>query len=87
MLGGLDKWVGGFIGLGIFASVGAVVVAAVRDTQTSGTTAYNASDAALSGIGNLTTQFGSAGTIAGIAAIVLAAVLILGYFGFGGRNR
>jgi len=50
------------------------------------TVAYNSSQSSQDGVLNLTSQFDSAGTIAGIAAIVLAAMLILGYFGFGRRQ-
>lgn len=46
------------------------------------TAEYNATTNGLSGILNFTTQLGSAGTIAGLSVLVLAAVMILGYFGY-----
>ena len=87
MLGGVDKWVAGFLSLGIFAAIAAIVVGAVRDTQTVDSGAYNASNNALTAVGNVTTQFGTAGTLVGLGILALAAIVIVGYFGFGkGQN-
>jgi len=86
MLGGIDKWVAGFLSLGIFASIAAIVVGAVRDTQTTDSVSYNASNNALSAVSNVTTQFATAGTLVGLGILALAAIVIVGYFGFGGRR-
>jgi hypothetical protein len=86
MLGGVDKWVAGFLSLGIFAAIAAIVIGSVRDTQDLDTAAYNASNNALSAVGNLTTQFGTAGTLVGLGLLALAAIVIVGYFGFGKRE-
>ena len=81
------SWITTFLTVGIFASIAAVVIAAVRDTQASNSTAYVAANNSITAVGNLTTQLGTAGTIAGISVIVLAAVVILGYFGFRGQMQ
>ena len=86
MLGGIDKWVAGFLSLGIFASIAAIVVGAVRDTQTTDSVSYNASNNALSAVSNVTTQFATAGTLVGLGILALAAIVIVGYFGFGRRG-
>ena len=86
MLGGIDKWVAGFLSLGIFTAIAAIVVGAVRDTQTTDSTAYNASNNALSAVSNVTTQFATAGTLVGLGILALAAIVIVGYFGFGRRG-
>ena len=44
MLGGVDKWVAGFLSLGIFAAIAAIVIGEVRDTQTASSAAYKASN-------------------------------------------
>ena len=85
MLGGIDKWIYGFLGLGVFAAIGAIVISSVRDTQTSGTVAYSAANNSLTGVSNLTAQFGTAGTLAGLGVLALAAVVIMMYFR-GGRG-
>ena len=87
MLGGVDKWVAGFLSLGIFCTVAAVVIGAIRDTQVADSSAYNASNNALTAVGNITTQFGTAGTLVGLGILALAAIVIVGYFGFGGRSK
>ena len=86
MLGGVDKWVAGFLSLGIFAAIAAIVIGAVRDTQTAQSAAYNASNNALTAVGNLTAQFGTAGTLVGLGILALAAIVIVGYFGMGRRD-
>lgn len=43
---------------------------------------YNATQNGLIGVVNYTNQLSSAGTIAGLSILVLAAVMILGYFGW-----
>jgi len=86
MLGGVDKWVAGFLSLGIFAAIAAIVIGAVRDTQTTSSAAYNASNNALTAVGNLTAQFGTAGTLVGLGILALAAIVIVGYFGMGRRD-
>ena len=78
----LMGWIALFLGLAIFGGIAAVVAGAVRDTQTSGSSAYNASNNGLLAIVNFTSQLGSAGTIAGLSGLVLAAVVILGYLGY-----
>ena len=78
----LMGWIGLFLGLAIFGGIAAVVAKAVRDTQTANSAAYNASNNGLTAIVNFTSQLGSAGTIAGLSVLVLAAVVILGYFGY-----
>lgn len=79
---GLLGWIALFLAITIFGGVSAVVAGAVRDTQTANTAAYNASNNGLTAIVNFTSQLGSAGTIAGLAVLVAAAVMILGYFGW-----
>ena len=79
-LGGVDKWIAGFIGLGIFASLGAIVIASVRDTQTANSASYNASNNALTAVGNVTAQFGTAGTLVGLGVLALAALIVMSYF-------
>ena len=86
MLGGVDKWVAGFLSLGIFAAIAAIVIGAVRDTQTASSAAYNASNNALTAVGNLTTQFGTAGTLVGLGILALAAIMIMAYFRRGSKN-
>lgn len=79
---GLLGWIGLFLAITIFGGVSAVVAGAVRDTQAVNSYAYNASNNGLVAIVNFTAQLGSAGTIAGLAVLVAAAVMILGYFGW-----
>tara|TARA_R100000306_G_C4373017_1_gene140803 strand:+ start:1719 stop:1979 length:261 start_codon:yes stop_codon:yes gene_type:complete len=86
MLGGVDKWIAGFLSLGIFTTVSAVVIGAIRDTQVTDSAAYNASDNSLTAVGNITAQFGTAGTLVGLGVLALAAIVIVGYFGMGRRN-
>ena len=78
----LMGWIALFLGLAIFGGIAAVVAQAVRDTSTVSTSAWNASNNGLLAIVNFTGQLGSAGTIAGLSVLVLAAVVILGYFGY-----
>lgn len=80
-------WISTFLTVGIFAAIAAVVIGAVRDTQVSTSTAYQAANNSILAVGNLTGQLATAGTIAGISVIVLAAVVILGYFGFRAGNQ
>lgn len=90
-------WVSTFLTVGLFAAVSAIVIAAVRDTQqvynvagnsSTGTTiAYASANNSITAVVNLTNQLGTAGTIAGISVIVLAAVVILGYFGFRSQQQ
>ena len=66
-----------------------VIVAAVelalsgfRDSLTAGTTAFNATDDGLTLVGNITTQFGTIGTLIGVG--ILIGVVFL-FFRFTGR--
>ena len=80
--GNLMGWIALFLGLTIFGGIAAVVAGAVRDTSVANSAAWNASNNGLTAIVNFTAQLGSAGTIAGLSVLVLAAVVILGYFGY-----
>ena len=108
MLGGVDKWVAGFLSLGIFASVAAVVLSSVQTAAspcstgtlsggfcvnstggilTSTSAQHNITGNALGAVGNMTAQFGTAGTLVGLGILALAAIVIVGYFGFGGQRN
>jgi hypothetical protein len=54
----------------------------VNNSIAVGTTSaqYNVTNAALTGNLNLTNQFGTAGTLVGLAILALAAILIVSYF-------
>jgi len=107
MLGGIDKWVAGFLSLGIFVSIAAIVLSSVQEAVvacSSGTLSggacvnstggfvtatsaqYNITGNALTAVGNVTSQFATAGTLVGLGILALAAIVIVGYFGFSGRK-
>ena len=60
----------GFVVFVVSVVVGGTVLAGIQATQTSGTTAYNASTSGLSGIKNLADQAPVIGTILGAVVII-----------------
>ena len=69
--------------LGIVVSVGATILVNVRDTSTAGTTAYNLSDKAATGLGEYGNWFKIL-VIVGVAAVILG--LIFMAFGRGAAS-
>jgi hypothetical protein len=59
-----------FVVISIVIGLGATILSGIQDTQTSGTTAYNATGAGISAIGTFSSFLGT------IAIIVIAAVII-----------
>lgn len=105
-----EKWLYGFLSLGIFAMIAVVILTSVRTSVTvcgradavlnstinqcvnstmqnttlgSFTHQYNISTDGANAVINLTNQFGTAGTLVGLGILALAAIVIVGYFGFG----
>lgn len=112
-LGNIEQWIYGFLTLGIFGAIAAVILTSIQSAVTqcaadnstfnasqglcvnasnssiltgSFTAQYNVSGDGTSAILNLTNQFGTAGTLVGLGIVALAAIVIVGYFGFG-KNR
>lgn len=71
----------GIVVLGIVVSVGATILINVRDTNTSGTTAYNLADDAATGLAEYGNWFKII-VIVGVAAVILALI----FMAFGGRG-
>ena len=85
--GNLGAWLG--IGVAIVGglmiwAVSAITLQAFRDSQTSGTLAYNITNGGLTFLSNASSQLGTAGTILGVSLllVVIGAVGVLGYMGY-----
>ena len=70
--------------VGLVAAFGLQIMASIQAGMTPDSAEANATGAAISGIGNLTGQFGNLGTIAG--AVVVIGLLVAGFTYFG-RGR
>ena len=68
--------------LGIVVSVGATILINVRNTNTAGTTAYNLSDDAATGLAEYGNWFKII-VIVGVAAVILALI----FMAFGNREQ
>ena len=71
----------GIVILGIVVTIGATILTQVRDTNTSGTTAYNLADDATTGIAEYGNWFKII-VIVGVAAVVLSLI----FMAFGGSR-
>lgn len=70
------------LGLAVMiASATAVAVTSFRDTQTTGSDAYNISDSGLTGLSNFASQVPTVGTIIGVALIIGVVVGAFAFFG------
>lgn len=85
---GMESLVG-FVVLLVVASLvaafGAQILSSIQATMTGNSTAYNATGAGLTGIANLTGQFGNIGLI--VAAVVIIGLLVGGFMVFGRREE
>jgi len=71
--------------IGLILGAGALALSKFSDTLTAGSAAKYAVDNATAGIGNLSTQLPTVGTIIGVA-IIIVVVLAAFAWGMGGRK-
>ncbi len=69
----------------LVAGFGAQILTSIQSTMTADTSAYNATGAGITGIANMTGQFGNLGLI--ISAVVIIGLLVGGFMVFGNRGR
>ncbi len=73
----------GLVTLVLVVAVGAIVLGDFQDTQTADSAPHNITGDGLTGLTNMSTQFGTVGTIA-IAAVLIS--LVVGAFVVAGRR-
>jgi hypothetical protein len=71
--------------VGLVAAFSLQIMGSIRTGMTANSSEANATGLAVTGISNLTSQFGNLGTIAG--AVVVIGLLVAGFAYFGGRGR
>lgn len=72
----------GLVTLVLIVAVGAIVIGDFQDTTTENSSEYNVTSDGLTGLTNMSTQFGTVGTVA-IAAVLIS--LVVGAFAVGRR--